>query len=115
MLPVFSILVTLAALFGSTLAADGLPQVPGAKVADLPVGSAQLVHYISSDVNFTDATHVVIVVHGVQRDADNAFKDAQAGVAAAVKQGLVKEDEVVITAPKFFNGKPKVVRVQTAS
>jgi hypothetical protein len=89
--------------------ATSLPSVPGADIVQLPVADTgtTLVHYLSSNVSSTVATHAVVVVHGVGRDAWQAFADLQAGVAAAVAAGVVEEEEVIIAAPEFFNGNDK--------
>jgi hypothetical protein len=62
-----------------------LPEVQGAKIdrSSLTVGDGGvLVHYISSDVDFATATQAIIMVHGVHRDAFNAFASAQGAVEA---------------------------------
>jgi hypothetical protein len=79
--------------------------VPGATIErGLPVGSGQLVHYLSNNVTFAKATRALIVVHGEPRDADKTFISGQAAVHAAAAAGLVKTDEVAIASPQFFNG-----------
>jgi hypothetical protein len=104
MFPPFPAFLVLIASFGSSLSAE-LPEVPGVKIVrDLSVGSAKFVHYLSSNISYTTATHALITVHGKGRDAYNTFTAAQAGVSAAVKEGLVKNGSVVIAAPVFFNG-----------
>jgi hypothetical protein len=104
MFPFRPAFLVLTAFFGSSLSAE-LPEVPGAKIVrDLSVGSAQFVHYLSSNVSYTKATHALIAVHGKGRDAYNTFAAAQAGVNGAIQGGIVREGSVVIAAPVFFNG-----------
>ena len=89
-------------------AGTSLPAVDGARIdRGLAVGSTTLVHYISSNVTATDATHALVVVHGVGRDAWNAFAAGQAALRAAAGDGLVDATKVFIDAPVFFNGKDK--------
>jgi len=88
----------------STPDSPSLPEVPGAKIdrSNLIVGdSGVLVHYISSDVDYHTATRAIIVVHGLQRDANNSFVAIHKAVETA------NESNVVIMAPVFFNGYDK--------
>ena len=48
-----------------------------------------LVHYISSNVDFSTATQVIIVIHGRERDAAKEFAGMQAAVEAADKSNVV--------------------------
>jgi len=69
-----------------------LSEVPGARIdrSSLTVGAGGvLVHYISSDVDFTTATQAIIVVHGRQRDADRYFASMKGAVEAANKREVV--------------------------
>jgi len=69
-----------------------LSEVPGASIdrSSLTVGDGGvLVHYISSDVDFTTATQAIIVVHGRQRDADRYFATVKGTVEAANKRNVV--------------------------
>lgn len=86
--------------------ADPLPEVPGARIdrSFSVTSNALLVHYASSNVTDSKITHALFVVHGLQRDAWNAFKAAQASVTAAASAGLVQASQVHIAAPVFFNG-----------
>ena len=69
-----------------------LPELPTANIdrSSLTVGDGgTLVHYISNNVDFTTATQVIIVIHGVQRDAANSFTDMQGAAEAANKGNVV--------------------------
>ena len=76
----------------STRATTSLPDVTGADIdrTSLTVGGGGvLVYYISNDVDFATANQAVIVVHGLNRDADNSFADVRGAVKAANKEGVV--------------------------
>ena len=69
-----------------------LPEVPGAKIdrSSLTIGNGGvLVHYISTNPDFTTVTMAIIVVHGVNRDAYNAFATVQGAVKTANKGDVI--------------------------
>ena len=70
-----------------------LPEVSGATIdrSSLIVGNSSgvLVHYISNNVDFSTASQAIVVVHGVNRDANNSFASVQAAVNAANKSDVV--------------------------
>ena len=75
-----------------TRRASPLPELPTANIdrSGLEVkGGGVLVHYISSNVDFSTAIQVVIVIHGRERDAANEFAGMQAAVEAANKSKVV--------------------------
>jgi predicted alpha/beta-fold hydrolase len=75
-----------------TRQASPLPELPTANIdrSSLTVrDGGVLVHYISNDVDFATATQVIIVIHGLQRDANNAFAEMQGAVKAANKSKVV--------------------------
>jgi hypothetical protein len=81
-----------------------LPEVPGANISrGLPIENTKLVHYISSNVSFANATKALIVIHGALRDPWNSFVSGQIATGAAAAEGLLKNEEVVIDAPVFLN------------
>ena len=75
-----------------TRRASPLPEIPTANIDRLSLtvkDGGVLVHYISSNVDFTTATQAVIVIHGRQRDAANYFAGVQAAVEAANKSKII--------------------------
>jgi predicted alpha/beta-fold hydrolase len=71
---------------------SSLPEVPGAKIdrSSLTVGAGGvLVHYISSDIDYDTATQAIIVIHGLQRDANNSFVAMHRAVETANKRNVV--------------------------
>jgi len=76
----------------STRSALPLLETPGAIIdrSSLTVGdNSVLVYYISNDVDFSTATQAVIVVHGVNRDANKAFASMQGAVETANKNETI--------------------------
>ena len=72
--------------------ATPLPELPTANIdrSGLTVrDGGVLVHYISSNVDFSTATQAIIVIHGRDRDAANEFTGMQAAVEAANKSNVV--------------------------
>ena len=69
-----------------------LPELPATNIdrSSLTVkGGGVLVHYISSNVDFTTATQAIIVIHGRHCDAANYFAGMQAAVEAANKSKII--------------------------
>ena len=72
--------------------AEPLPELPTAKIdsSSLTVkDGGVLVHYISTNVDFSTATQAIIVIHGKERDAANSFAGMQAAAEAANKSKII--------------------------
>ena len=68
-----------------------LHEIPGASIdrSSLIVGSGGvLVHYIS-DVDFATATQAIVIIHGINRNASDAYMSVQGAAQAAGKSNVV--------------------------
>ena len=71
--------------------ATPLQEIPGASIdrSSLIVGNGGvLVHYIS-DVDFATATQAIIIIHGVDRNASDAYIGVQGAAQAAGRSNVI--------------------------
>ena len=72
--------------------ATPLHEIPGASIdrSSLIVGNGGvLVHYISNNVDFATATQATIIIHGVDRNASDAYIGVQGAAQAAGKSNVI--------------------------